>query len=197
MSVDGERKDELLELAEQVSALSTRLEKLENLLQTREPREARAAPPPPGELDLDLLQRLRSRTGPAYDEDGVRGAVLYAGASSSEGLNYVWQMERPVPGLLELEEAPLAQVLSALSNPARLKLLRSMLRGPRSSQQLQETLGNVSTGQFYHHLKELLSAGIVVQKERSRYEVQAHHVIPLLAILAAAYDLTNLGEAPP
>ena len=140
---------------------------------------------------------LRSRAGGPYEAGDTRGAVAYAGVVRFGTMEYDLDVERPVPGLMAAEEEPLTRTLAALASPPRLRLIRALLRGPRSTQELQEALGNVSTGQFYHHLKELLSARIVVQKGRSLYAIGAQHIVPLLAMLAVAQDLTDLaGEEP-
>lgn len=190
MRIDAD-DERFARLEAQVAALLARVVALET---------ARPAPPPvaPASPEFDLLARLQSRAGPPYDEDGVGGAVAYAGAARFAHYRYGWQIERPVPGLLALEEADMARVLAALSHPFRLRLVRALLHGPRSRQHLQDGLGQVSTGQFYHHLKELLAAGLVIQRERNAYELGARHVIPLLTIFAATYDLmdTGAGDAP-
>jgi hypothetical protein len=53
--------------------------------------------------------------------------------------------------------------------------------------------GGVSTGQLYHHLKELQSVGLVAQKGRGAYEVAPQTAIPLLVIIAAVYDLADVS----
>lgn len=186
--------DHRLEYVEkQVSALLERVAALED----RGREEEKSSPSPevaPGEPDLGLLERLQSRTGPPYEEDSERGAVLYAGSARFEERSYVWQIERPVPGLLGVEEEVLTPAISALASPPRLVLLKAMLRGASTNQQLQEALGGVSVGQLYHHLKELQSAGLIAQKRRGSYEIKTQAVVPLLAILAAAYDLADHRE---
>jgi Helix-turn-helix domain len=101
-------------------------------------------------------------------------------------------MERPVPGLMAVDDELLANTLSAVSSPSRLILLKALLRGARSTHELQDALGGVSTGQLYH-LKELQSVGLVAQKGRGAYEVAPHTAIPLLVIIAAVYDLADVS----
>ena len=74
-------------------------------------------------------------------------------------------------------------------------VVRALVQGAHTSQELQAILGVSSPGQLYHHLKELLAVGIVTQTGRSHYEVAALQVVPLLAILAAAFDLIHRGPA--
>jgi DNA-binding transcriptional ArsR family regulator len=102
-------------------------------------------------------------------------------------------MERPVPGLMAVDDELLANTLSAVSSPSRLILLKALLRAARSTHELQDALGGVSTGQLYHHLKELQSVGLVAQKGRGAYEVAPQTAIPLLVIIAAVYDLADVS----
>lgn len=191
----NENDERLARLESQVSSLLERIAALEasEPKETKKQTKKRPASPEvaPGEPDLGLLERLQGRTGAPYEEDDERGAILYAGSARFNDRSYVWQIERPVPGLLGVEEEALTPVISALASPSRLQLLKAMLRGASGAQQLQQELGDASVGQFYHHLKELQAAGLIAQKRRGSYEIKTQSVVPLLAILAAAYDLAD------
>ncbi len=76
-------------------------------------------------------------------------------------------------------------------------MVRALLQQPRTSQDLQAILGVSSPGQLYHHLKELLAAGIVTQTSRSHYEIGERQVVPVLAALAAVSDLVDVTSAAP
>jgi hypothetical protein len=43
-----------------------------------------------------------------------------------------------------------------------------------------------TTGQLYHHLRQLVAAGWLRTSLRGRYAVPADRIVPLLALLAAA-----------
>ena len=165
--------------------ISKRLEALEGGA-TRSPTSSVPAISP---VDAGVVELLRGRHGGPYEDGKNRGAVLYAGAVSVGDREYLWEMERPVPGLLSLKPEVITPILSALASPQRLQLLRALLLGPKSSHELKEALGVSSAGQLYHHLKELVAAGIVEQRDRTAYQLAARHVVPLLAIMAAALDL--------
>ena len=182
---------DLAVLIERVTALTERVAALEAGLGRTDPIARDLAP---GELDAGLLQRLQQRSGPEFDATNETGSVLYAGAATVAGGSYLWQMERPVPGLLGIDDELIAETLAAVSSPTRVRLLKAVLRGARETHELQAALGGVSTGQLYHHLKELTAAGLVVQKGRGRYEVAPQTVVPVLAIIAAVYDLAHGGE---
>ena len=89
----------------------------------------------------------------------------------------------------DADPGTIATVLGSLGSPARLTLLTALVDAPRSSPELQEALGESSTGQLYHHLRDLQAAGLIHQPKRGRYEIVAHTVVPLLTILAAARDI--------
>ena len=160
-----------------------------------------AVPPPsapsptadvaPGQIDFRLMERLQNRKGEMYEQDGLGGALVYAGDFRSGQGNGAWHVERPIPFLANYSAETLATLLSALSHPQRLSIIQLLLRGPHDRQQVQEALGIGSAGQLYHHLNSLLEAGVVVQERRGVYGLARKGIIPLLVIMAAAVDLTE------
>ncbi len=172
----------LTELAARVAALEA------------PPRPVTPAPVGPLLGHGAIMEVLQQRDGPLYAQDTVRGALLYAGAVDFAGAEYTWQIERALPFLLALDTEAVAPLLLALGSPWRLQLVRVLLGGPRSSQQLQEAFGLGSPGQLYHHLKELLAAGIVEQRARSEYRLAGRKNVPFLTILSAALDLKAPGD---
>lgn len=177
----------LEELARQVRQLTRRLDELD---------EAKAGPPAPapapvaraGGDDLGLAETLARRRGQPYERDNQRGAIAYGGGLELDGREYLWQIERPVPGLLALDPDSYAHVLAALAHPHRWRLLVALVEAPRSAAELQKIIGSASPGPLYHHLRELLALGIVAQRDR-HYTVPARHVVPLLTAIALAIDL--------
>jgi DNA-binding transcriptional ArsR family regulator len=119
----------------------------------------------------------------------LRGALTYTGFAQFAEKRYLVRREAPLPALFAADPAPLAQLFAALASPHRLIVLRTLCAGPRTSQQLQEVLGMSSPGQLYHHLKELLAAGLIVQQGRSGYAIAPRSVIALCMALMAASDL--------
>ena len=136
------------------------------------------------------LARLAERTGPEFDRDGVAGSLLYAGrATTPGGGDLIWQAEHPLPGVLAEGWEEAAAVLAALGSPVRLEIIRRLLMGGETVQELQEIPGLGTTGQLYHHLRDLQAAGLVNQRSRGRYGVAADKVIPALIIIAAAANM--------
>jgi DNA-binding transcriptional ArsR family regulator len=141
--------------------------------------------------DLRQLDELRHRDGPRYVRGSLRGAVAYAGSASSGEGEVLWAGEHGLPDIWDLEPIGLARVMAALGHPTRLALVRALLVGARTSQELQAVIGSESAGQLYHHLKDLLAAGVVDQAGRSLYRISTARIVPLLVILAAAGDVAR------
>ena len=156
----------ITELADRVAALEERVSGLEG--------RPRSGP-------LEIVERLRAA--------GRAGAVAYAGGAQLGEHEHLWTREHDVEALRDADWAPAARTLDRLGSPARLALLATLLSGPRGRQELQEALGEGSTGHLYHHLRDLQAAGLVVQHRRGEHRLAPQAVVPLLAIVAAALDL--------
>ncbi|TPQ22733.1 ArsR/SmtB family transcription factor [Streptomyces sporangiiformans] len=154
-------------LPERLAALEERVARLE------------AGPQTPRNETFWALEGLRERlTG--------QGQVLFTGALDlPTGEHYEWQQGAATDGLLEADWAEYAAAYSALGHPVRLTLLRAVLQGTRSAAELQETAGLNTTGQLYHHLKQLTATGWLNAEGRGHYHVPAGRVVPLLVLLSA------------
>src|SRR5690606_4732391 len=120
-----------------------------------------------------------------------QGGVVYAGyVTLPTGEVYEWQGGLPAEQLLDDDWDELTPVLSgtlaALSHPVRLLFLGLVLGGARSVNELQQNASLGTSGQLYHHLRQLVASGWLRSASRGRYAVPADRIIPLLAILAAA-----------
>jgi DNA-binding transcriptional ArsR family regulator len=124
--------------------------------------------------------------------DGVearapQGAVLYTGSVHTPTGNVVrWQYAKTGPDLFAEDWAENAARLVALGNPVRLRILHAVLHGTTSAAQLGEEVDAGTSGQVYHHLKELTATGWLTSPKRGVFDVPASRVVPLLAILLAA-----------
>ncbi|WP_150462347.1 ArsR/SmtB family transcription factor [Nesterenkonia ebinurensis] len=115
------------------------------------------------------------------------GAVLYTGiVDLPPGGTVQWQYGLPGPAVFEEDWAEQAPILAALGHPVRLSILHAVLHGTTSAAGLVEELDSGTSGQIYHHLKELTTAGWLTSGKRGMYEVPDARVVPLLAILVAA-----------
>jgi hypothetical protein len=162
-------------------SLAERLERLERRVARLEspPGSVRADTP---ELGADAFWALAGLKERAPDS----GAILFTGTVElPTGEHYEWQQGHPTAELLADDWSQAAGALTALAHPVRLLLLREILHGARTAAELgaHERLG--TTGQLYHHLRQLVSAGWLRTTARGQYAVPGERVIPLLTVLAA------------
>ncbi|TDT28477.1 helix-turn-helix protein [Streptomyces sp. BK208] len=140
--------------------------------------------PAPGEGDLWALEGLKKQLA---ESEAAAGGVLFTGSVRlPTGERYAWQHGALTEGLLDADWAESAEVFSALGHPVRLRLLREVLGGRRTVAELAELDGMGTTGQIYHHLRQLTGAGWLHTTGRGRHEVPAGRVVPLLVALSIA-----------
>ncbi len=76
----------------------------------------------------------------------------------------------------------------ALSSPQKVSLLRALLgREPESAAALGATT-SLSTGSLYHHLRDLMHAGLIAQSGRNQYQITPRGQRVLLLLLALASE---------
>lgn len=159
-----------MELAERLAALEERVAALEGR----------------GSLDPQTfwaLNGLRDRLPP----NG--GGVLFTGAVPlPTGEYYEWQQGAATDDLLGADWSELSGAFAALGHPVRLLLLRLIISGVHSTAELQEREELGTTGQLYHHLRQLVSAGWLQVTGRGHYAVPGNKVVPLLVVLAAVQN---------
>lgn len=148
----------------------------------RKPSDTPARKPgdTPGEGDPALW--VLNELGERYDRD----VVVYAGTADVATGPVRWQYGVAASELLETDFALAAPALEAVAHPVRLTLLKAILGGTTSSAQLSELDGMGTSGQVYHHLGQLSSAGWIRSVRRGQWEVPAARVIPLLTLVLAA-----------
>jgi hypothetical protein len=167
------------ELGPRLRAIEQRLRALE------EGRAAVPAPPATGEIDpaadkFWVINELKAQLG------GVGGVVLAGVVPLPTGEEYMWQYGRTSEDLLGSSWSELSGPIAALGHPIRLRLLQIILAGTRSTAELQADRELGTTGQLYHHLRQLLASGWLTQTARGQYAVPGNRVIPLLVMLVAA-----------
>ncbi|QCW78608.1 helix-turn-helix transcriptional regulator [Streptomyces sp. S6] len=157
-----------MELEQRVAELERRLTALE-----RQDRGSGGSPRL-GDGDFWALDGLKQQLA-AAGEAGADGGVLFTGAVRLP------TGEDPSDG-----GSAAADALAALGHPVRLRLLREILGGRRTAAELAALDAVGTTGQIYHHLRQLTGAGWLHTTGRGRYEVPAARVVPLLVVLTAA-----------
>lgn len=76
----------------------------------------------------------------------------------------------------------------ALSSPQKVALLRALLGHPSESAAALGAAAQLSTGSLYHHLRDLMHAGLIAQEGRNQYAITSHGQRVLLLLLALAAD---------
>lgn len=100
----------------------------------------------------------------------------------------------PVGAALEL-----AEILKALADPVRLRLLRYVADSPDTTAcacHLPGALG-ISQPTLSHHLKKLVEAGLMVREQRGRwvhYRVQAQALVPLEGFLSSVQAAAAVSD---
>ncbi|AVZ40823.1 MULTISPECIES: helix-turn-helix transcriptional regulator [unclassified Dietzia] len=123
------------------------------------------------------LEGLRSRTSDP-------GAVMMVGSvRTPKGYEARWQMAEQADDLFASDFADRAESLSALAHPVRLRIVQRILSDADTVQDLVATGEFGTSGQIYHHLRQLSSHGWLRAAGSGRYEVPAARVVPLLTIL--------------
>jgi DNA-binding transcriptional ArsR family regulator len=134
------------------------------------------------------LQELTQAIKAATAEE--RPIIGHFGAVKVEGKYRSWMSVRydsAIPRLLTNPDYKIAQILAVLGSEVRLAILRLLLDGPKTAIEVMTELGLRTTGQAYHHLKELESAGYAdLRGGRYHFNMEVGQVY--LAALALAAD---------
>ncbi len=76
----------------------------------------------------------------------------------------------------------------ALSSPQKVGLLRALLGHASESAAALGAAAQLSTGSLYHHLRDLMHAGLIAQEGRNRYQITPRGQRVLLLLLALAAE---------
>lgn len=171
--------EETAELAKRVADLTERVAALEGRVEQASGQGGQGL----GEA-FWALERLKEEA--ARHEVGGGAAMIVGAVETPGGVRAEWQEGVGAEELFEHEWAEYADALAALGHPVRLRLMRALLDGRSSVVELVELDGVGTTGQIYHHLRQLTSAGWLRSAGRGRYEVPVARIVPLLTTLLAA-----------
>jgi DNA-binding transcriptional ArsR family regulator len=76
----------------------------------------------------------------------------------------------------------------ALASPQKIALLRALLDRPSESASVLGDITGLSTGSLYHHLRELMRAGLIHQAGRNIYVLTERGTRVLLVLLTLASE---------
>ncbi|MDI6103163.1 winged helix-turn-helix domain-containing protein [Actinoplanes sp. NEAU-A12] len=158
--------------ADRLAALERRVAALE--------KRSQVPPSVPDEEVFWALDGLLARVGDP-------GAVLITGhVTLPDGRVARWQESAGTADLLDGDWSQHVASLAALAHPARIRLLGEVLRGAATASDLTRIDGMGTSGQVYHHLRQLVAAGWLHTLGGGRYEVPVARVVPLLTTLLGA-----------
>ncbi len=131
------------------------------------------------------------------EESGVSGLVTYMGVFSSGGRQANW-IKNEVNAddlLMAVENRTAEKVLACIGSNERLNILIALLRRPMTVSEIVKECNLGSTGQVYHHMKPLLSAGIIADGEEGAgkgvYVVRFDKVRGVIMLLAGSCELAS------
>ncbi|RLF04121.1 MAG: hypothetical protein DRK00_07415 [Thermoprotei archaeon] len=180
-----ERVEELRRMVEQLA------EEVRRLKETIEPRRERpTAPRSLSDYASFVLKFLEERLSGEPD-----AGIVFVGGLEKRGGKVVDSFFSSVD-LKEVRRAQpkrIVRALAPLTNENRVKILLSLLEGPKSASELAQETG-LEGGPLYHHIKELMLAGYVESPERGVYVLTTSGCI---AIRTAAALAATPGIAPP
>ncbi|WP_433683272.1 ArsR/SmtB family transcription factor [Nocardia sp. CA-119907] len=121
------------------------------------------------------------------DADESNGGVMFAGSGRLPSAEqFDWQVQFGTDDIVAYDWDDAAECLAALGSPVRLRILREILRGSRTAAELTDLDESGSSGQIYHHLRQLAATGWLHTVGNGRFEVPPNRVVPLLVALATA-----------
>ncbi|RKN04855.1 ArsR/SmtB family transcription factor [Streptomyces radicis] len=169
-------------LAWQVAELTRRVSELETRLGGERTAGAEAESPDGYPDTYWALPHLRERL-----EEAEHGGVLFAGSVVvPSGQRVEWERSAATDAVLGTDWSELAETLGALGQPVRLRLMQALLEGRSAVAELTELDGLGTTGQIYHHLRQLVATGWLETTSRGRYQVPPTRLVPLLIMITAA-----------
>lgn len=173
-----------MELQARVTELERRLAALESETQREGPGVDEGGPAAHN-ADFWALRTWKERL---LDAGADSGGVLFTGAVGLPSeKHYEWQWQASTESLLEDDWSDAVQSFAALGHTVRLRLLRELLQAPRSVAELSGLDDLGTTGQIYHHVRQLTGAGWLHTAGHGRYEVPPERMVPLLVMLTAAH----------
>ena len=156
------------DLKEEMKKLREELAKLKDQLRdvTEREHERRHG------IYIDVGNRIRDHVEDVMESvtEGIQGELEKSIFIGPGGVRITRRRETPEEDEAKLNFPKAAEVMSALGQEHRLKVLKELIGGGKYINELQEKLSEITTSTLSSHLKVLEEAGLVVQeKVRGRY----------------------------
>jgi DNA-binding HxlR family transcriptional regulator len=155
-------KEEMKKLKEEIAKLK---EQLRNITETESPRSHG--------IYIDIGDRVRDYIEDVMESvaEGIHGELEKSVFIGPRGVRIIKKKEPfRVEDEIEVSFPKVAEVMSALGQEHRLRILKELTSGGKYITELQEKLPEITASTLSSHLKVLEEAGLVVQeKVRGRY----------------------------
>ncbi|BDI31767.1 hypothetical protein CCAX7_38180 [Capsulimonas corticalis] len=127
---------------------------------------------------------------PAARREKGDGVVAYSVSyrTPGEGETKVKNVSESVTSaqIARVSDERVATIGDAVSSAPKVSLLRALLGKEGESAAVLGEIASLSTGSLYHHLRDLMHAGLINQTARNRYALTDHGNRVLLVLLALA-----------
>lgn len=126
--------------------------------------------------------------GKGKPENGVTYSIHRPALSEDDTAFKTGPISVSAAQLLKATDDAAALLGYALSSPQKIGLLRALLGHPSESAAALGAAAHLSTGSLYHHLRDLMHAGLIAQEGRNRYQITPRGQRVLLLLLALAVE---------
>lgn len=135
------------------------------------------------DLRKQMEEAIQAMTQSGVDIVGHFGTV--SSGENRQGWASIWYGDA-VDRLRSNPGYKVAQILAVLGSEVRLAILRSLLEASKTASEIVAAVGLKTTGQAYHHLRELEQGGYIEQKSGGRYHFGRNGQVYLAALALAA-----------
>lgn len=104
-----------------------------------------------------------------------------------------WNQSFTLEQVLEVAPEKIVRFISPLTNENRIRILKLLLKGPKSVSEISKAVG-LKGGELYHHLKELIHSGYIRVVSRGIYSLTMKGEIALIMISGMAHWLEPMTK---
>jgi len=157
--LSDETKEEIKKLREEIASLK------EQLMDLKERRKSRG-------IYIDIGNNVRHYVEDIMESvaEGIDSELKKCVFIGPRGVKIIREEVQPRESVEKVDYSKVSEVMSALGQEHRLKILEALMSGGKYINELQEKLPEITASTLSSHLNVLEEAGLVVQeKVRGRY----------------------------
>ena len=171
---------------EALKQMQAEMKQLQTLLaETRSDPKPELKPEPKADAKLDAKIETKAESKP---DGGVIYSIHRPAAGGADTAFKTGTITVPAAQIEKATDEAAALLGYALSSPQKVGLLRALLGHPSESAAALGDAAQLSTGSLYHHLRDLMHAGLIAQEGRNRYGITPRGQRVLLLLLALAAE---------